>query len=133
VIADQKPEDNAGKGGNLSEKALKDALNHEKGDHPHDDIIESIHGQLLPKSTFVSQVDSGNPPYFSRHLIKHTGCAKERSMSLQKRIIIAAGIVALDLVIFFVPLTSFFLAYVVLYNPRWVRDFLESLGSPAGQ
>jgi hypothetical protein len=54
-------------------------------------------------------------------------------MSLQKRIIIAAGIVALDLVIFFVPLTSFFLAYVVLYNPRWVRDFLESLGSPAGQ
>jgi hypothetical protein len=64
-------------------------------------------------------------------LIKHTGCAKERSMSLQKRIIIAAGIIAVDLVIFFVPLTSFFLAYVVIFNPPWVRDFLESLGSPA--
>jgi hypothetical protein len=54
-------------------------------------------------------------------------------MSLQKRIIIAIGIIVVDLVIFFVPLTSFFLAYVILYNPQWVRDFLERLGSPAGQ
>jgi hypothetical protein len=133
VIADQKPKDNAGKGGDLSEKAFKDALNHEKSDHHQDDIIKSIHGQLVPKTVLVSQGDSGNPPYFSRHLIKHTGCAKERSMSLQKRIIIAAGIIAVDLVIFFVPLTSFFLAYVVIFNPPWVRDFLESLGSPDGQ
>jgi hypothetical protein len=133
VIADQKPEDNAGKGGNLSEKALKDALNHEKGDHPQDDKIKSIHGQLLPKTVSVSQVDSGSSPYFSRHLIKHTGCAKEGSMSLQKRIIIAAGIILVDLGIFFLPLTAFFLAYVVIFNPPWVRDFLESLGGPAGQ
>jgi hypothetical protein len=54
-------------------------------------------------------------------------------MSLQKRIIIAAGIILVDLGIFFLPLTAFFLAYVVIFNPPWVRDFLESLGGPAGQ
>jgi hypothetical protein len=132
MIAYQKPEDNAGKGGDFSEKALKDALNDEKGDHPKDDKIERIHAQLLPKTASVSQADSGNPPCFSGHLIKHTCCDKEGTMSLQKRIIIAAGIILVDLGIFFLPLTAFFLAYVVIFNPPWVRDFLESLGNPAG-
>lgn len=80
----------------------------------------------------MSQVDSGDPPYFSRHLIKRTGCAKERTMSLQKRIIIAIGIILVDLGIFFLPLTAFFLVYVIIYNPPWVKDFLEKLGSPVG-
>ena len=53
-------------------------------------------------------------------------------MSLQKRIIIAVGIILVDLGIFFLPLTAFFLAYVILYNPPWVKDFLENLGSPVG-
>ena len=128
MIADQKPEDNAGKGGNFSEKAFKDALNDKKGDHPQDDEIKSIHAQLLPKTASVSQVDSVDPPHFSRHLIKETGCAKKKTMSLQKRIIIAIGIILVDLGIFFLPLTAFFLAYVVLCNPPWVKNFLESLG-----
>jgi hypothetical protein len=132
VIAYQKPEDNAGKGRNLSKKASKDTLNHEKGDHPKDNIIKKIHVQLLPESILASQADSGNPPRFSAHLIKNIGCAKKRHMSMQKRIIIAIGIVLVDLVIFFVPLTAFFLAYVIIYNPLWVKDFLENLGSPAG-
>jgi hypothetical protein len=53
-------------------------------------------------------------------------------MSIQKRIIIAIGIILLDLVFFFLPLTAFFLAYVIIYNPPWVKDFLESLDSPGG-
>jgi len=48
-------------------------------------------------------------------------------MSLQKRLLLAFGIIMLDLVIFFLPLTSFFLAYVIIYNPPWVKDLLERL------
>jgi len=49
-------------------------------------------------------------------------------MSKQNRILLALGIILLDLVFFFFPLTAFFLAYVIIYNPPWVRDFLERSG-----
>ena len=45
-------------------------------------------------------------------------------MSLVQRIIIAVILVLLDLVIFFAPLGSIFIAYVLIANPKWVRDFL---------
>ncbi|MFO8164135.1 MAG: hypothetical protein ACQEQO_08505 [Thermodesulfobacteriota bacterium] len=48
-------------------------------------------------------------------------------MSLQKKLLLAFGIIMLDLVIFFLPLTSFFLAYIIIYNPPWVKDLLERL------
>jgi hypothetical protein len=48
-------------------------------------------------------------------------------MSKQNRILLALGIILLDLIVFFLPLTAFFLAYVVVYNPPWVKDFLERL------
>lgn len=48
-------------------------------------------------------------------------------MSKQNRILLALGILLLDLVVFFFPLTAFFLAYVIVYNPPWVKDFLEKL------
>jgi hypothetical protein len=48
-------------------------------------------------------------------------------MSLQKRLLLAFGIIMLDLVFFFLPLTAFFLAYVIIYNPPWVKYLLERL------
>ena len=48
-------------------------------------------------------------------------------MGLQKRLLLALGVLLLDLVIFFLPLTAIFLAYVIIYNPPWVKDFLEGL------
>ncbi len=48
-------------------------------------------------------------------------------MSKQNRILLALGILLFDLVVFFFPLTAFFLAYVIVYNPPWVKDFLERL------
>lgn len=48
-------------------------------------------------------------------------------MSRQKRILLGLGIILIDVVIFFFPLTAFFLAYVIVYNPPWARDFLEGL------
>jgi hypothetical protein len=48
-------------------------------------------------------------------------------MSLQKKLLLAFGVIMLDLVIFFLPLTAIFLAYVIIYNPPWVKDLLERL------
>jgi hypothetical protein len=54
-------------------------------------------------------------------------------MSQQKRVLIALGIISLDLIVFFFPLTAFFLAYVIIYNPPWVKDFLKRLDQVGGQ
>jgi len=48
-------------------------------------------------------------------------------MSKQNRILVALGIILLDLIVFFLPLAAIFLAYVVVYNPPWAKDFLERL------
>ncbi|MCD6265676.1 MAG: hypothetical protein J7K02_06910 [Deltaproteobacteria bacterium] len=48
-------------------------------------------------------------------------------MSLQKKLLLAFGIIVLDLVVFFLPLAAIFVAYVIIYNPPWVKDFLERL------
>jgi len=44
---------------------------------------------------------------------------------------LALGVILLDLGIFFFPLTAFFVAYVIIYNPPWVKNFLEELGRAA--
>jgi len=52
---------------------------------------------------------------------------EEAPMSMTKRVLLAAGILLIDLLIFFVPLTALFLIYIVLYNPPWFREFLVNL------
>ncbi len=53
-------------------------------------------------------------------------------MTTGQRILIAVGIILIDLIVFFLPLTAFFLAYVILYNPPWFRRFLENSNSVNG-
>ncbi len=48
-------------------------------------------------------------------------------MSMTKRLLLSAGILAVDLIVFFLPLTAFFLIYILLYNPPWFREFLQNL------
>jgi hypothetical protein len=48
-------------------------------------------------------------------------------MKIANRILLALGVVALDLIVFFIPLTAIFLAYILIYNPPWFRDFLNTL------
>jgi len=48
-------------------------------------------------------------------------------MSLFNRVLLALGVIILDLVVFFAPLTAFFLAYILIYNPPWFREFLNTL------
>jgi hypothetical protein len=39
----------------------------------------------------------------------------------------------LDLVIFFFPLSALFLAYVIIYNPPWVKGFLDGMDKTSTQ
>lgn len=48
-------------------------------------------------------------------------------MTLLQRLALCAVILAVDLIIFFFPLTAVFLVYVILVNPPWVRRFLDRL------
>jgi hypothetical protein len=48
-------------------------------------------------------------------------------MRMSKRILLCLGILVIDLLIFFLPLTALFLIYILLYNPPWFRDFLNNL------
>ena len=53
-------------------------------------------------------------------------------MTMTKRILMCTGILLLDLVVFFLPLTAFFLIYILIANPPWFRDFLNGLDQPHG-
>ncbi len=48
-------------------------------------------------------------------------------MTIKNRIFLGLGILAVDLVVFFLPLTAIFLISIVIYNPPWFREFLNEL------
>jgi hypothetical protein len=48
-------------------------------------------------------------------------------MSIIYRVLICIGILLIDLGVFFLPLTAFFLIYIVLVNPSWFREFLQQI------
>ena len=51
-------------------------------------------------------------------------------MKMTKRIILAAGILLIDLFMFYLPLTALFLSYILIFNPPWFRDFLNNINGP---
>lgn len=52
-------------------------------------------------------------------------------MTMTLRVLLAVGIVAIDLMLFFLPLTGFFLAYVLVFNPPWFKAFIIDLDKPS--
>jgi len=54
-------------------------------------------------------------------------------MSMTNRIFLCLGIFLLDLIFFFLPLTALFLAYILLLNPPWFREFLDTLDKEPGE
>jgi len=48
-------------------------------------------------------------------------------MRFGQRILLSVGILLIDLVVFFLPLTALFLVYIILVNPVWFREFLQKL------
>lgn len=51
-------------------------------------------------------------------------------MSKIQRVALAVGIVLLDSLVFFIPLTALFLGYVIVVNPPWFKEFLMKLDGP---
>lgn len=48
-------------------------------------------------------------------------------MTTIQRVLLASCILIVDLVAFFLPLTAVLLAYVIVFNPPWFRDFINNL------
>ena len=51
-------------------------------------------------------------------------------MSLTFRIFLAALVLLLDLVVFFFPIAAVFIAYVIIFNPPWFKEFIRRLDKP---
>ncbi|MCU0574030.1 MAG: hypothetical protein MUC41_13695 [Syntrophobacteraceae bacterium] len=52
-------------------------------------------------------------------------------MNIFYRLLICVGLIAVHYVGIFLPLTEFFLIYILLFNPKWFRDFLNGM-TPKG-
>ena len=48
-------------------------------------------------------------------------------MGMTARLLLAVGVVLVDSLLFFLPLGALFLAYILIFNPPWFRDFLMNL------
>ncbi len=53
-------------------------------------------------------------------------------MTMTQRILLSLGILLVDLIVFYLPLTAFFLIYILIVNPPWFRNFLNNLDRPSG-
>ena len=51
-------------------------------------------------------------------------------MSTQKRVLLAVALVLVDLLLFALPITGFFAAYVLLARPQWFFEWVNQLYSP---
>lgn len=54
-------------------------------------------------------------------------------MRIAYRIIVAILLIMLDAAVFYLPLTAMFLAYILIWNPFWFRDFLNNSDKNEGQ
>ena len=54
----------------------------------------------------------------------------KRKMTMTQRVLLAVLVLLVDLAIFFFPLTAVFLAYIILFNPLWFREFLDRIDRP---
>lgn len=48
-------------------------------------------------------------------------------MSQTTKILLVIGVLLVDMILFFIPLTALFLVYVILVNPPWFRKFINEL------
>lgn len=50
-------------------------------------------------------------------------------MNYTYRMLLCVAILAIDLVVFFLPLSALFLVFIILANPPWFRNFLQELAN----
>ena len=46
---------------------------------------------------------------------------------MAERLILACAVVLIDAIVFVVPVTGLFVAYVIVARPPWFRDWVEAL------
>ena len=51
-------------------------------------------------------------------------------ITMFQRAVLVALVLLVDLVVFFFPLTAVLLAYIILFNPLWFREFLDRIDQP---
>jgi len=54
---------------------------------------------------------------------------EETAMNIVYRILISIGLLVMHYVGIVLPLTEFFLIYILLFNPRWFRNFLNNMAA----
>ena len=52
-------------------------------------------------------------------------------MGMTQRVVLAVVLLVTDLAFFFLPLTANVLAYVIIFYPKWAKDFVKGLERPA--
>ena len=51
-------------------------------------------------------------------------------LTMVQRTLLAALVLLVDLAVIILPLAAVFLAYIILFNPLWFREFLDRLDQP---
>ena len=51
-------------------------------------------------------------------------------LTMVQRTLLAALVLLVDLAVIVLPLAAVFLAYIILFNPLWFREFLDRLERP---
>ena len=46
-------------------------------------------------------------------------------MSLERRMLIAASLLFVDVIIFFIPMAAIFLGYIILFRPKWFQIWVN--------
>lgn len=48
-------------------------------------------------------------------------------ISFWSRLLLALSVVLIDILVFILPLTAFFFAYVIIARPRWFKEWVDRL------
>ena len=88
-------------------------------------VFEGFFGDRTHLGPITSSTVSDLPACGRREVQK--GIARDEIMNMTNRILLSIAILLVDLGVFFLPLTAFFLIYILMFNPAWFREFLDRL------
>jgi len=54
----------------------------------------------------------------------------EKKMKIWMRIVLVLVLFALHYLLVFLPVAELFIVYIILFNPRWFRNFLDRMANP---
>jgi hypothetical protein len=54
-------------------------------------------------------------------------------MKIWMRILLVVGLLVIHYIFFFLPLAELFIVYIILFNPRWFRKFLDNMNKCSGE